>query len=102
VDKSFSLVLHGDVAQLRLRGSEVGYSRDVTKTSARMVALGAAITRLREASGESKSATAAAIGMTRFFLRGVEAGERNISVARLFDIADHFGVPPAALFSDIT
>lgn len=66
-----------------------------------MVALGAAITRLREAAGESKSTTAEAIGMTRYFLRGVESGDRNISVSRLFDIADHFGVPPAALFSEI-
>jgi transcriptional regulator with XRE-family HTH domain len=38
-----------------------------------------------------------AMGMTRQFLRGVEAGERNVSLERLFDIADHYGVKVARL-----
>ncbi|MEE6140454.1 helix-turn-helix transcriptional regulator [Mycobacterium sp. 050128] len=68
----------------------------------RMAILGANITKLREAAGESKSAAAEATGMNRWFFTGVEAGERNISVERLFDIADHFGVPPGALLKGIT
>jgi transcriptional regulator with XRE-family HTH domain len=42
-----------------------------------------------------------AIGMSRKFLADVEGGDRNISVERLFDIADHFGVPPAVLLENI-
>ncbi|KEP41915.1 hypothetical protein MKSMC1_29130 [Mycobacterium kansasii] len=66
-----------------------------------MATLGANITKLREAAGETKSAAAEATGMNRWFYTSVEAGQRNISVERLFDIADHFGVPPAALLNDI-
>jgi transcriptional regulator with XRE-family HTH domain len=67
----------------------------------RPAALGANITKLRESAGESKSAVAAATGINRWFLTGVEAGQRNISVERLFSIADHFAVAPAALFEDV-
>lgn len=68
----------------------------------RLTTLGANITSLREAAGESKSAASEAIGMNRWFFSGVEAGQRNISIERLFDIADHFGVPPAALLRGVT
>jgi DNA-binding XRE family transcriptional regulator len=61
----------------------------------RVAALGANITKLREAAGESKSAAAEATGMNRWFCTGVEAGQRNISIERPFDIADHFGVAQA-------
>ena len=71
------------------------------RSQQRLVALGAAITALREAAGETKSATAQATGLNRWFLTGVEAGQRNISIARLFDIADHFGVTPEALLKDV-
>lgn len=64
--------------------------------------LGATIRELREAAGESQTAAAAAIGLNRGFFRGVEAGERNVSLDRLFDIADHFGVTPAALLKGVT
>jgi transcriptional regulator with XRE-family HTH domain len=68
----------------------------------RLAALGATIRELREAAGESKSAAAAAMGMTRYFLIGIEAGERNVSVERLFDIADHYEVRPASLLERVT
>ena len=68
----------------------------------RLAQLGATIRALREAAGESKSAAAAAMGMTRYFLIGIEAGERNVSVERLFDIADHYDVPPAKLLEQVT
>ncbi|MDP7707450.1 helix-turn-helix domain-containing protein [Mycobacterium sp. TY815] len=68
----------------------------------RLAALGANITRLREAANETKSATSRATGIDRIFLTGVEAGQRNISIAKLFDIADHFGVAPATLLSGIS
>jgi transcriptional regulator with XRE-family HTH domain len=42
------------------------------------------------------------MGLNRGFLRGVEAGERNVSVERLFDIADHFEVTVAALLDGVT
>ncbi|WP_301150468.1 helix-turn-helix domain-containing protein [Mycobacterium simiae] len=72
------------------------------RSQQRLVALGAAITALREAAGETKSAAAQATGLNRWFFTGVEAGQRNISLARLFDIADHFGVTAAALLKDVT
>ncbi|TXI55077.1 MAG: XRE family transcriptional regulator [Mycolicibacter arupensis] len=65
--------------------------------SQRMAAVGANIRELRESAGESKAVAASAMGMTRQFLRGVEAGERNVSLERLFDIADHYGVKVARL-----
>ena len=68
----------------------------------RLAALAATIRELREAAGESKSAAAAAVGMTRCFLIGIEAVERNVSVERLFDIADHYGVRPASLLERVT
>lgn len=67
----------------------------------RLAILGANITRFREAANETKSATSRATGIDRLFLTGIEAGQRNVSIARLFDIADHFGVAPAALLRDV-
>jgi transcriptional regulator with XRE-family HTH domain len=73
----------------------------VDRSPQRLAALGANITQLREAASETKAATSRATGIDRVFLTGVEAGQRNISVARLFDLADHFGVAPAALLKGI-
>jgi transcriptional regulator with XRE-family HTH domain len=42
------------------------------------------------------------MGMTRYFLIGIEAGERNVSVERILDIADHYGVRPASLLERVT
>lgn len=67
----------------------------------RLAVLGANITKLREAANETKIATSRATGIDRMFLTSVEAGQRNISITRLFDIADHFGVAPAALLQNI-
>jgi len=35
--------------------------------------------------------------MTRYFLIGIEASGRNVSVEPPFDIAPHYGVRPASL-----
>jgi len=67
----------------------------------RLEALGANVRALREAAGESQVAAAAALGLNRGFLIGIEAGRRNVSVQRLFDIADHYGVAPAALLEQV-
>ncbi|MGZ4524854.1 MAG: HNH endonuclease [Mycobacterium sp.] len=40
--------------------------------------------------------------MSRYLLSGIEAGERNVSVERLFDIADHYGVRPASFLERVT
>lgn len=80
----------------------MGGSKGAERTQQRLAALGMAITALREAAGETKSAMSKATGIDRWFLTGVEAGQRNISIARLFDIADHFGVTPATLLKDVT
>lgn len=76
-------------------------TREPAPTDApRMAALGAAIRTLREAAGESKAAAAEAMNLNRTYFRGIEAGERNISLERLFDIADHYGVKVASLLED--
>ena len=56
---------------------------------------------MREAAGESQVAAAEALGLNRSFLIGIEAGRRNVSVERMFDIADHHGVRPAALLEHV-
>jgi transcriptional regulator with XRE-family HTH domain len=63
--------------------------------------VGATVRRLREESGESLFTAAAAVGLDRGFLRGVETGQRNVSLERLFDIADHFEVVPGELLHGV-
>jgi transcriptional regulator with XRE-family HTH domain len=70
-------------------------------TQRRLEALGQTVRSLREAAGESQVAAAQALGLNRGFLIGIEAGRRNVSVERLFDIADHYGVAPAALLKHV-
>jgi len=83
----------------------VGYSQhmaDVAEHSRlRREEFGRALRALRESTGESQSAAAAAIGMDRSFYAGVEAGRNNVSLDKLFAIADHFGVKPARLLAGI-
>lgn len=62
-----------------------------------LTALGARIHTLRSDAGESQATTATAIGVTRGYLSDIEAGRRNITLAVLSDLADHFGVAPADL-----
>lgn len=77
-------------------------TRESAPTDApRMAAVGAAIRELRENAGESKAAAAEAMGLTRQYLRGIEDGERNVSLERLFDIADHYGVKVKSLFEHV-
>jgi transcriptional regulator with XRE-family HTH domain len=64
----------------------------------RLVALGDAVRELRESVGESQVA-AAALGMDQGFLRGIESGQRNFSIERLFVVADHYRVHPRELFN---
>jgi transcriptional regulator with XRE-family HTH domain len=73
----------------------------VSASDPRLVALGEAVRQLRESAGESQVAAAAALGMDRGFLRGIESGQRNFSIERLFVIADHYRVHPRALFDHI-
>jgi transcriptional regulator with XRE-family HTH domain len=67
----------------------------------RLEALGKSVRALREAAGESQVAAAESLGLNRSFLIGIESGRRNVSVQRLFDIADHYGVRPAALLEHV-
>lgn len=67
------------------------------RSQRRLQKLGQTLRALREAAGESQVAVAQALGLNRGFLIGIEAGRRNVSVERLFELADHYGVPPAAL-----
>jgi transcriptional regulator with XRE-family HTH domain len=60
-------------------------------------ALGLAIRQLRIATGISQEAFAAACGLHRTYIGGIERGERNVSFANLLRIADALDVRPAAL-----
>jgi DNA-binding XRE family transcriptional regulator len=71
------------------------------RTRVRRERFGRELRRLRESTGESQAGAAAAIGMDRSFYAGVEAGRNNVSLDKLFTIADHYGVTAGALLDGI-
>jgi transcriptional regulator with XRE-family HTH domain len=69
---------------------------------AELAALGAAIRRARETSGQSQEALALAIEMNRSYVGDVERGARNISYLNLLKIARGAGVELQAIIGDAT
>ncbi|MFR9753986.1 helix-turn-helix domain-containing protein [Nocardia sp. 004] len=67
----------------------------------RRIAFGKRLRTLRAEAGKSQAEVAAAAGTDRSFYVGVEAGYRNISIDKVFLIADALGVDVALLFSDL-
>ena len=66
----------------------------------RLVALGAAIRRARNAAGLSQEALAAETGIDRSFLGHIERGAKNPSFLTLCRIADGVGIPPEHLVAE--
>lgn len=64
--------------------------------------VGKRIRLLRSAKGYSQEAFAAACGLDRTYIGGIERGERNLGLKNLFRIAQVLGVPPADLLMDIS
>ncbi|MET8291494.1 helix-turn-helix transcriptional regulator [Streptomyces sp. NPDC005132] len=68
---------------------------------ARREALGRRLKDLRGAAGLSQAQLAQAAGMNRVFYVGVEGGRRNVSVDKVFALADALKVDVAELFRDL-
>ncbi|MFK0121610.1 helix-turn-helix transcriptional regulator [Streptomyces sp. NPDC090994] len=56
---------------------------------------------LRNRAGLSQAQLAEAAGMNRVFYVGVEGGRRNVSLDKVFALADALGVDVAELFADL-
>jgi transcriptional regulator with XRE-family HTH domain len=62
---------------------------------------GAAVRAVREERGLSQEKLAAAAGLDRTYVGGIERGERNPSTVNIVRIADALGVSPAVFFQDL-
>jgi transcriptional regulator with XRE-family HTH domain len=65
--------------------------------SARHAAFGAAIRDIRKERGFSQEDLALEAGLDRSYFGGVERGERNVSLANVFRIADALSVRPSEI-----
>ncbi|MET8411729.1 helix-turn-helix transcriptional regulator [Streptomyces sp. NPDC005195] len=68
---------------------------------ARREALGRRLKALRGAAGLSQAQLARAAGMNRVFYVGVEGGRRNVSLDKVFALADALNVDVGELFRDL-
>jgi transcriptional regulator with XRE-family HTH domain len=73
-----------------------------TTDSPRRVAFGRRLRDLRKQAGRSQADVAESGGMSRPFYVDVENGKRNISLDKVFDLADTFDVDVAVLFTDLS
>lgn len=76
--------------------------RDRVLDEARLRAFGQRITQLRTALGLSQEAFAHKANLDRSYVGGVERGERNVSLANIWVLADTLGVSPGVLFESPT
>lgn len=65
-------------------------------------AVGRRIRQLRAERGYSQESFAAACGLDRTYIGGIERGERNLGLKNLVKIAWALDVPPSELLSDIS
>ncbi|MGK5695056.1 helix-turn-helix domain-containing protein [Streptomyces sp. URMC 128] len=68
---------------------------------ARRQAFGRRLKDLRNRAGRSQAQLAEAAGMNRVFYVGVEGGRRNVSLDKVFALADALGVDVGELFADL-
>jgi transcriptional regulator with XRE-family HTH domain len=59
---------------------------------------GKALRRLRTCAGLTQESLAAACGLDRTYVGGVERGERNIALVNIHKLASALGVSPEAFF----
>lgn len=62
--------------------------------------VGRRVRRIRIERGISQEALAAAVGVHRTYLGGVERGERNLTLRSVERLADRLGVPVRELIGD--
>lgn len=66
----------------------------------RLVEVGARVRTLREERDETQLDVARAVGVHRTYVGRLESGRKNITLAVLYGLADHFEVPAATLLPD--
>jgi len=69
----------------------------VEARSPRHAAFGSAIRDLRKERGVSQESLALEAKIDRAYVGGVERGERNVSLANIFRLADALGVKPSEI-----
>jgi len=70
--------------------------------AARLQAFGRRLRELRTAAGRTQTGLAAEAGIDRSFYWNVEAGKNNISLEKIFALADALGVDVAELFRGLS
>ena len=65
------------------------------------LAFGRRIRRFREALGLTQEGLAAAAGLDRSYVGGIERGERNPSLTAILHLAEALGIQPARLFAEV-
>ena len=65
----------------------------------RIAAFGLRIRAIRERRGHSQERLAELAGLHRTYIGGIERGERNVSLANIWRIADALEVSPSVLFA---
>ncbi len=66
----------------------------------RLTEIGARLRSLREERGETQVHVAQAVGLHRTYLGRLETGQKNVTLAVLYKLADYFEVAAATLLPD--
>lgn len=67
---------------------------------ARLAGFGERLRHLRRAAGLSQEALAAAAGLDRTYVGGIERGERNVALLNVYKLAQALKIHPSRLFTD--
>lgn len=65
---------------------------------AHLIAFGRAIRELRKEKGLSQEAFADLAGIDRSYMGHIERGEKNVTLTKIYQIADALGMPLPAIF----
>lgn len=79
-----------------------GASDAAPATTVRLQAFGRRLRELRTAAGRTQTSVAAEAVMDRSFYANVEAGKNNVSLEKIFSLADALGVDVVDLFRDLS